>query len=212
MTDRLPADLDALARDELARGETVEWAAQPDARRAALGGLAVWLFAIPWTTFSLFWTAMAGSGIDDWTSLQILFPLFGTPFILIGLAMLSTPWWAWRGARRTLYVVTDRRAILFEASGLRAIGVRTFRPEALHDVRRTERPDGSGSLVFSKTTVRDSDGDRMLVTDGFTNVRDVRAAEDAVRILAESAGVTGGASAAVDEALQERPERRRERL
>lgn len=211
MTDRLPADLDALARDELARGETVEWAAQPDARRAALGGLAVWLFAIPWTTFSLFWTAMAGSGIDDWTSLQILFPLFGTPFILIGLAMLSTPWWAWRGARRTLYVVTDRRAILFEASGLRAIGVRTFRPEALHDVRRTERPDGSGSLVFSQTAGRDSDGDRTLTTVGFANVRDVREAEAAVRALADAAG-DAGASAAVDEALQERPERRRERL
>ena len=155
---------------------------------------------------------MAGREID-WTSLHVLFPLFGTPFIAIGLTMLSAPWWAWRGARRTLYVVTDRRAILFEASGLRAIGVRTFRPEALRGVRRTERPDGSGSLVFSKTAVRDSDGDRMLITDGFTNVRDVRAAEDAVRMLAEQAESTSAAaSAAVDEALQERPERRRERL
>ena len=69
VTRQLPADLDAIARDELAPGEAVAWAAQPDARRAALGALAVWLFAVPWTAFSVFWTAMAGSGIDDWTSL-----------------------------------------------------------------------------------------------------------------------------------------------
>ncbi|HEX9952239.1 MAG TPA: hypothetical protein VGB53_10750 [Rubricoccaceae bacterium] len=207
MTARLPADLDALARDELARGEAVEWAAPPDARRAALSALGIWIFAIPWTAFSVFWTAMASLTVDDWTSLAVAFPLFGTPFIAVGLAMLSAPWWAWRVARRTLYIVTDRRAILFEASGARAIGVRSFRPEALRDVRRTERPDGSGSLVFSQTGGRDADGDRTLTPVGFANVRDVRAAEDAVRMLAEQA-----ASAAVDEALQERPERRRECL
>ncbi|HEX8298697.1 MAG TPA: hypothetical protein VF594_05990 [Rubricoccaceae bacterium] len=209
MTDRPPADLAAVARDELAPGEMVEWAAQPDARRVALTGFAVWLFAIPWTAFSLFWTAMASLTVEDWTSLSVAFPLFGVPFIAIGLAMLSTPWWAWRGARRTLYAVTDRRAILFEASGLRAITVRSFRPEALRDVRRTERPDGSGSLVFAQTEGRDADGDRTRTTVGFANVRDVRAAEGAVQALAS---LSDDGSAAVDEPLQERSERRRERL
>lgn len=184
MTTHLPADLHAIARAELAPGESVEWAAQPSPMRALLGGLGLWLFAVPWTAFSVFWMAMASRAVHDWTSVEVAFPLFGLPFVIIGLLMLSTPWWAWRGAQRTLYAVTDRRAILFEAAGLRGITVRSFSPRALRDVRRTEQPDGSGSLVFSETVGRDSDGDRTTTAVGFSNVPDVRAAEAAVAVLA----------------------------
>ena len=41
--------------------------------------------------------------------ISICFPLFGLPFVLIGLGMLTAPHWAKRKALRTAYAVTDRR-------------------------------------------------------------------------------------------------------
>ncbi len=183
MTTHLPADLDAIARAELTPGETVEWAAQPSAHRALWTGFAVWLFAVPWTAFAVFWMGTASLTVSDWLSWQVAFPLFGVPFVAIGLAMLSTPWWAWRGARRTLYAVTDRRAVLFEASGFRDIAVRSVPPGALRNVRRTERPDGSGSLVLAHDA---ADGDGTPRPVQFAHVPDVRAAEAAVQFLART--------------------------
>lgn len=179
----LPPDLDWIARAELAPEETVEYAAQPNAGRAVLRSFGVWAFAIPWTAFSLFWTFAAAGGLSgDWPSgIGWAFPLFGLPFVVIGLMMLASPLFAWRKARRSLCVVTDRRAILFEATGFRDIGVRSFTPEALRDVRRTERPDGSGDLLFTAT---DAPGTAPV---GFLNVPDVRLAEAAVNVLAATA-------------------------
>lgn len=182
----LPADLDAVARDELAPGERVDFAAQPLAGRAALMSFGMWIFAVPWTAFSVFWTAMAMHAAGEMDGWGVVFPLFGTPFVGIGLLMLSTPYWTWRTGRRTLYVVTDRRAIVFAASGFRDIGVRSFAPDALANVHRTERPDGSGDLVFAKSKHRDSDGGTITTTTGFPNLPDVREAEAAVRALAEA--------------------------
>ncbi len=224
----LPPDLEWIARDEIAPDETVEYAAQPSPGRTVLRSFGTWLFAIPWTAFSVFWTVAAAGGLSgEWPSgVGWVFPLFGLPFVAIGLAMLSAPFWAWRKARRSLCVVTDRRAILFEGAGFREIGVRSFAPETLRDIRRTERPDGSGDLHFTAAgtlgtggtlpigfTAAGTLGTSGTLPVGFFNVPDVRLAEAAVNALAAPAGAPEARpSDAVDEALEERPERRRERL
>ena len=180
----LPADLDALVRREIAPGERVRYAEQPVASYGTVRAFGMWLFAVPWTAFSVFWTVMAAGAAGEMGGWGIVFPLWGLPFVCIGLAMLSAPWWTWRGARRTLYVVTDRRAVVFTAVGLRDLRVQSFVPDALGDTRRVERPDGSGDLIFSETGYRDSDGDVVKTTTGFKTLADVRAAEAAVAVLA----------------------------
>lgn len=180
----LPADLDALVRDEIAPGERVRYAEQPVAGHDALRAFGMWLFAVPWTAFSVFWTVMAAGAAGEMNGWGVVFPLWGLPFVGIGFAMLSSPWWTWRAARRTLYVVTDRRAVVFSASGLRGVAVRSFAPDALRDTRRVERPDGSGDLIFAETGHRDSDGDLVATTTGFKTLADVRGAEAAVAALA----------------------------
>jgi hypothetical protein len=54
-----------------------------------------------------------------------------------------------------------------------------------------ERPDGSGDLVFQRTPTLDSDGDRTATAVGFTNVADVRGAEEAPLVLAGRVDETG---------------------
>ncbi|NJS14969.1 MAG: hypothetical protein HC788_10590 [Sphingopyxis sp.] len=56
----------------------------------------IYVFAVPWTAFSIAWTgiaamAIAGSGEDGPGLIGWAFPLFGLPFIAVGLWMLSRP-------------------------------------------------------------------------------------------------------------------------
>ena len=100
----LPADLDARVRSELRDHERLLWVRQPRAGRFARQALPLVLFGIPWTAFALFWTAAAsgmlfgGAGNGGPGS---FFPLFGLPFVLIGVGMLSSPCWFIRQAKRT---------------------------------------------------------------------------------------------------------------
>ncbi len=176
---QLPADLDALVRDELAVDERVLYAARPSAARAVLMSFAAWIFAVPWTAFSVFWMFAAAGGMNgEWpTGAGWVFPLFGVPFVLVGLAMLAAPLKTWHTSRRSLCAVTDRRAITFEGAGLRGITVRSFAPEAIGEPRRTENPDGSGTVLFA----RDATG----MPAGFHNVPNARGAEAALRALSE---------------------------
>jgi hypothetical protein len=176
---------------ELAPGECVVWSGQPIPSRYSRGTWPIVLFGIPWTAFALFWTGGAFWGTrqipsDDAmaTGFRWLFPLFGLPFILVGVGMLSSPWWLRRKAGRVLYAVTDRRAILFEPAWRGARKVRSFEPAALQALERTEHSDGSGDLIFTRDAWRDSDGDRRTSQVGFTGVPRVREVEEVIRKLA----------------------------
>ena len=56
--DRAAYLRDAALRSELAPGEQLLWHASPDPRRLK-AAFAIWVFAVPWTVFSLVWTALA---------------------------------------------------------------------------------------------------------------------------------------------------------
>jgi len=186
----LPPELDALVQAEMQSGERVLWVGQPNPGRMAKSGCIVSLFGIPFTAFSVFWIAMAagigggmGGGPGGWIAL--IFPLFGLPFVLVGLALLSAPYWMARKARRTCYAVTNRRAIVFESSWRGTLTVYAYRPDELTKLFRREHADGSGDLVFEEiASVRHSSrgGSRTHITPrGFLAVDDVRAVETLLR-------------------------------
>src|SRR5512139_1652604 len=108
----LPQQLQQRLRAELKPGESIAWAGQPNPDRYMKSGFKLWLFFIPWTAFSLFWIAGAsGFRMPQFNSGWSLFPLFGLPFLLIGLGGLSSPLWLRLKARSTIYAITNRRAI-----------------------------------------------------------------------------------------------------
>jgi len=170
---------------ELQSGERVLWSGRPLAR-VAWSGLAIWLFAVPWTAFSLFWTSMAFAGaqaFDEVGPLGYAFPLFGTPFIAIGLGMLSLPFLPLFGASRTLFAITDQRLVrIFLGPRLWTKSVPGNR---IGQIDRSERRDGSGTLKIVIGSHVDSDGDRR--TDHFSigEVADVMSVEARVRELCE---------------------------
>jgi hypothetical protein len=101
MLARVDCDLERAAQAELDDGEKMLWMGQPNPARSAVMTLPIFIFAVPWTVFSVFWITMAWRGTMARAAggSGTFFPLFGTPFLLIGLAMLSSPLWGYRSAR-----------------------------------------------------------------------------------------------------------------
>ena len=170
-TPNLPSpELESILRRELLPAERLLWSGRPDPARLR-AAFAIWLFAVPWTAFALFWEAMAflpwmasthtPPGIQ-W-SFGIIFPLFGLPFIGVGLSMLWMPFKARRKAAQTIYGLTDRRLLRVTAGARRESASVLISQMGPIDV--TADADGYGTLRVQTGTSRDSDGDR--VTERF---------------------------------------------
>jgi len=186
-------DPHSIAQNELIHGERLIWAGRPDP--AALARTR-WPIAAPglfFTLFSLFWLGITLSipfSRDDGppVAFALLFPLVGLAMLAIGLAMLLSPLWYWRRAKRTAYGVTDGRVLIVEPGR-----VLSFEPGDIQHLVRRDTGGGRGDLMF-----REEQGNLMLAMYtfgatanrkiGFYGVSDVRAAEDAIRRLKRTGG------------------------
>ena len=173
---------EALLR-EMGPDEQMRWFGQPRPGPFMLRSLGLVLFGIPWTAFALFWTAgAAGFQVPDlenpdWT---LLFPLWGLPFIAVGLGMLSSPFWAFRRAIRTAYVVTNKRAVIMEGGRSRVI--RSIEPEGFRNLVRRERSTGRGDVVF-QAAQRSSGKNRRQGEIAFVDIQNPRQVEELLRSM-----------------------------
>jgi hypothetical protein len=188
--DDLPAPLASRVQAELRSGERLVWTGQPVPTRFARPAIGLVLFGIPWTAFAVFWIVMASGMMFGGIGLAgngffACFPLFGIPFVLIGIGLLTSPLWMRRKARQTVYALTDRRAIIWAAGWFGGVEVRSYTGEGLGKMVRRDYPDGTGDLVFEEVVSvgRDSDGYmRTRRTErGFIAIREVREVEELVR-------------------------------
>src|SRR5262245_53538748 len=96
----LPFDVTQRIQSQLQSGEPIRWISPANPKIAALAGTGIFLFAIPWTAFAIFWICGAsGFKIPDFKNGISFFPLFGIPFVLIGVSMLLSPVTLWRKAK-----------------------------------------------------------------------------------------------------------------
>jgi len=111
-------------------------------------------FSIFWTGFAVFWEIMACSAL--WAKGAAkeagwffwIFPLWGIPFILIGLYLLFGRFWTDAKQREnTSYGITDRRVIMI--AGLWNQKVRSLDLKSLSDFTMTQRSDGSGNITMA---------------------------------------------------------------
>ena len=139
----------------------------------------MWLFAIPWTVFALFWESMAllpwlgGKPDGDKVPLAfaIIFPLFGLPFIAVGFWMLAMPIRTFLAARRTIFAVTERRIVKVVVGT--NVEVTTLPRENLGTIERTMSADGSGTIRIVTGSHFDSDGDKVTNKFEMVGVPDV---------------------------------------
>ena len=180
----IPLDLQDLISRELDREERVVWSAMPKPRYFHGPAAGAFVFAIPWTAFSMFWMAgAAGFKIPQFNQGFDFFPLFGIPFFLIGIGMLTSPFWAYRNQLKTVYLITDRRAITID--GGRTSTIRSYLPENLKDIFRREHKDGTGDVIITRTAWKDSDGDKQMQDLGFLRIQDAKSVETMLKTMAE---------------------------
>ena len=194
MSDRelpaLPEPLWEAVRRRLQPGERIVWCAQPRPAaylRKALPvvvALALALVCDLWAAGGFAWPPRLRGAMAVTTCLIV-----GAAQVALAAAL---PAWWWRKARRTVYLITDRRAILLvKVFRERAL---SFGPEKLKSIRKYERADGSGEIVLSRDprlALRYSVSWRGTGFVGIENVREVE------RLLRELAG-TANADAPAD--------------
>lgn len=183
----IPLKIEDMVRRELEHGEKIVWMEQPIPRYFTPGAIGLVLFAIPWTGFAVFWICAAlGFKVPDFSKDvgRVIFALFGLPFVLVGMGMLSAPIWIYRKAFKTIYVITDRRAITLESGWTTTI--RSYTPDMLHNIYREEKSNGTGSVILQEEVSTDSDNTTTQTKSlGFLNIRDPKTVEKMLKELAE---------------------------
>ncbi|PWR01722.1 hypothetical protein DKT77_16550 [Meridianimarinicoccus roseus] len=154
-------------------GERVLWQGQPDPTPDWTGWrLSDGLFGGAFAGFALFWMAMALGQLPGGSFLGLVFPLFGLPFLVLGLQRAGAErLWDAYVRRRTWYTLTDERAFIATA----VLGRRAFDAYPITPQTRIRR-DGR-NLWFATDLVKTADGQTQRPV-GFTHLADIRAVHD----------------------------------
>ena len=187
---------------ELRDGEHLLWAGRPRIPFLVWSALPVSIFGLFFGGFALFWIIGAATVTRSVPSevgggfglFSLLFPLFGLPFLLVGLGLILSPWLAKLRLKKTFYGVTDQRAILLEPSGFSGVETRFYPLADLERMVRTQKADGSGDLVFEEETQsyrRKGRSRTRHVRHGFMGIEEVRRVEDLIRARRQTLGLSG---------------------
>lgn len=136
-------------------------------------------FAVLWNGFlGVMGWGLASHLHEEHAQLPILvFSLALLPFVAVGIGLIISPWWERELDRRTIYVLTDRRALVLRPSMLRRRPTCRSYP-LTHDliVKVREYSHGSGDIVMEEVW-----NHRHCIPLGFLFVPDVRELECAIR-------------------------------
>jgi len=174
------SDAQQRAQSELQPGESLYWSGLANPGRAAFTALPASLFGIPFAGFALFWMTMAYHGThamsksssNAFTRGFSIFPLFGVPFLLVGIGVVLSPVWAYLKSLSTTYAVTNQRVMIISGSGTRS--VKSCTPADIVSVDHRERPDGSGDVLIRTNAVTRTNNSVSQVTVGLFGVPNVK--------------------------------------
>ncbi len=146
-----------LVTNELDDGELISWVGQISKKRAFNKKLPLFFFGIPFTAFALFWMISVGTMLNkSFGNFVNYFALFGLPFLIIGIFMLLSPFIASLIAKKSIYIITDRRAIIFNKT-IFSNNVKSYYPKDLSNIETNQKGEDEGDIIFSSETRRGSE-------------------------------------------------------
>ena len=134
-------------KDELVSGEEMLWSGKPGLSiLSSRGTVFMLLFGIFWLGFSLFWEF--GAIVAYLESGVIIFPIFGIPFVIIGLFLVfGLPVYMRHKKKNTVYAVTSKRLIIITYKR-RDKDVQTTFIKDIKGINKTVKRNGVGTIVF----------------------------------------------------------------
>jgi len=185
-------ELEPVIRNELQPGEKIAWQSGMNPRRAAKDALFFVVIGIVGTVGTLVgmvWIAMSFESMADGNS-SVFVPTFClvsfSLFLLVDLAILSAPHWKAKMAAASAYVLTDKRAIFFEAKLRGGMKIRSFLPHEMTDIHCVQHANGSGDVILAKETRTGSKGGQYTINHGFLSINNAQAIESLVLALQNS--------------------------
>jgi hypothetical protein len=159
---------------ELAPGERLLWAGQPKGGfHLSRGDGFLIPFGIAWLGFSIFWMVLAfrASKPVGVEALNFIFPLFGIPFVLVGIYLVAGRYWLdARKRSRTAHGITNRRILSTRGGDKRSF--QSLDLDQIQEVSVVEMKDRSGTIRFTPIAPKST---RHLRWDLIPSVRDVEA-------------------------------------
>ena len=176
----LPDELTAL----LAPGEKVLWQAQPRPAAFILRAMPNLAYGVTWAVLGAFWYRGSGgigrlSAFEGWWRLV---PLLSLPFILAGFSFFLWPIRLGALARRTWYVVTNRRVFIAELPAHVAPKLREFSPHELAEPLAVKRMDGLYNLVLTHRAQEQLPHLNPRLEDAFFGLNETESASEAIRM------------------------------
>ena len=140
--------LQAELQPELQPDEQLLWAGQPNPNKVFT---AFDIFLIPfsllWGGFAIFWEALALTNVMRYGGPADFFPLFGLPFLALGIYLMFGRFLVKRYVKRnTIYAVTDRRVITITKAFRRS--VRSLSLKRLPGLEVSTGSGRGGSVTF----------------------------------------------------------------
>jgi len=109
-------------------------------------------FSLLWCGFAFFWEInVLNIGGDVPSPITIVFPIFGIPFILLGLYMVFGRfiYKAWK-KRFTFYAITSKRAISLQLRNSNERSREIYLP-SLSDISKNIKNNKTGSIIFESS-------------------------------------------------------------
>lgn len=99
--------------------------------------------------------------------------------------MLLSPVYAYIKAFQTIYIITNRSVRIVQLG--RTKKVQLYEASEIGAIQHSEKPDGSGNLIFKQNVSYDSRGQSTVTPIGFYGIPDVRTVEQYISALHSSA-------------------------
>jgi len=147
-------DAQMVIQKELNSGERLIWAGAPKQGLILKGSDTFTIpFSLLWGGFAIFWEymalTMAPKAQNAPDGFALLFPLFGIPFVVIGLYMIFGRFvYDSKKRGKTFYGLTNQRAII--VSGVFRKNVKSLNLKTMSDISLSEKANGYGSIVFGQ--------------------------------------------------------------
>lgn len=168
--------------DFLESGENLLWQGAPARGLRFSGkGLLLSLFGLVFLSFSVFWVGMA-SFMTAGEPMGMLFPLFGAPFVLVGLWLVVGHWiYDAYKRKRTRYALTTKRALIART----VLGRKMESYPISKDTQITLVSGTLDTVNFAERVYRNKDGDN-VVPIGFRFIEDGQKVYNLLRDVREN--------------------------